>query len=168
MVRSVVQGEVWATGAGEVMRSANEPRDLLREGHGDRPRTQPGSVAQTLLSSNRMRRGFHIAVALLALVALARPFDCFGATFSKKAAECCHKGKCLPTKDADECCKSTVPSGNQLTAPKSLDHSTQLPAVLAAEAPVLLVAPTFATVLDEAHAPPGSPPGYRLNLPLLI
>ena len=164
----MVQGEVWPTGTGEVMRSEDEPRELLREGHADRTRTQPGSVAQSLISFNRMRRGFHIAIALLALVALARPFDCFGATFSKKAAECCHRGKCLPTKDADECCKATVPSGNQLTAPKSPDHSTELPAILASEAPVVLVAPTYATVLDEAHAPPGSPPGSRFNLPLLI
>lgn len=163
----MVQSEVWPTGAGEVMRSANKPSDLLREGHCDRARTQPGSVAQSLISFSRMRRSFHIAVALLALVALARPFDCFGATFSKKAAECCHKGKCLPTKDADECCKATVPSGNQLTAPKSPD-SMQLPAVLTTEMPVVFVLSSFTNALDEAHAPPGSPPRERLNLPLLI
>jgi hypothetical protein len=115
-----------------------------------------------------MRRGVHIAIAVLAVVTLLQPFDCFGAVFSKKAAQCCHKGKCLPTKDADECCKATVPSGNQLTAPKSPDHSTQLPVVLVSEAPITLVAPSFTVVLDEAHAPPGSPPGSRFNLPLLI
>src|SRR5262245_15685886 len=115
-----------------------------------------------------MRRGIHIAIAVVALVALLRPFECFGATFSKKAAECCHKGKCLPTKGADECCKGTVPSGNQLTTPKSPEHSIQLPALLAAQVPILFVPPSFGTLVDEAHAPPGSPPGSRIGLPLLI
>jgi hypothetical protein len=125
-------------------------------------------AVRSLVSSNRMRRGVQIAIAVLAVVTLLRPLDCFGAVFSKKAAECCHKGKCLPTKDADECCKATVPSGNQLTVPKSPDHSTQLPVVLVSEVPIALVATSFTVVLGQADAPPGSPPGSRLNLPLLI
>ncbi len=125
-------------------------------------------MARSLVSSNQMRRGLHITIAVLAVVTLLRPFDCFGATFSKKAAECCHKGKCLPTKDADECCKATVPSGNDLTAPNTPDHSIQFPAVLTTEASVVLTTPAFASLLDEAHAPPGLPPDLRLNLPLLI
>lgn len=47
----------------------------------------------------RMRRGVHIGVALLAVFLLVRPFDCFSATkFDQKAADCCKKGKLLAIK----------------------------------------------------------------------
>src|SRR5439155_622745 len=61
-----------------------------------------------------MRRAVHIAVTIVAVLLLVKPFDCFAGAMSAKAAACCAKGKCLPTRAADDCCKSTVPSGRQL------------------------------------------------------
>src|SRR5258705_3772333 len=116
----------------------------------------------------RMRRSVHISVALLAVLVLLRPFDCFAGGFTRKAAACCAKGKCLPTSNTDECCKSTVPAGNQPSAPKAPDQPTPVYAVRASAVPGPL-APAFAAFrFDEAHAPPGSPPLSCLNLPLLI
>src|SRR4030088_3394021 len=114
-----------------------------------------------------MRRSIHIAVTLLAVVALIRPLDCFAGTLTPKAAACCAKGKCLPSSKADECCKNNVPAGSHLSAPKTFDQSMPLPAVLTAYVPIP-VAPSFvATAFDEADAPLGAPPGSGLNLPLL-
>jgi len=110
----------------------------------------------------------HIAVTILAVLALIRPFDCFAGTFTRKAAACCTKGKCLPTSNADECCKGAVPAGSQLSAPKAPDHSTPLFVLIIGDAPVVIPAPSVAFSSDEAHAPPGSPPNSALNIPLLI
>jgi hypothetical protein len=115
-----------------------------------------------------MRRGVHIAFTLLIVLVLIRPFDCFAGTLTRKAAACCAKGKCLPSSNADECCKNNVPARSELSGPKTPEHSIPVSAVLTACVPVL-VAPSFvAEAFDEAHAPPGSPPGSRLILPLLI
>src|SRR6185437_2750186 len=59
---------------------------------------------------SQMRRGIHIAVALALALLLLRPFDCFAAMSTPKAMACCAKGKCLPTTDADECCKGALTS----------------------------------------------------------
>jgi hypothetical protein len=115
-----------------------------------------------------MRRSIHISVTLLAVLVLIRPFDCFAGGFTRKAASCCAKGKCLPTSNADECCKSTVPAANQLSAPKAPDQPTPVHAVIVADVPGPLAPSFVAFRFDEAHAPPGSPPGSCLNLPLLI
>ena len=126
------------------------------------------ATSYDLLSYIRMRRSIHIAITLVVSLALIRPFDCFAGTFTRKAAACCAKGKCLPKSNADECCKGTVPGGNQLSTPKTADNSTPILALMPAEAPSLAV-PTFVSSgFDEAHAPPGSPPGSNINLPLLI
>src|SRR5207244_3300052 len=115
-----------------------------------------------------MRRSVHIAITLLAVLTLIRPFDCFAGGFTRKAAACCAKGKCLPSSNADECCKGTVPGGNQLSAPEAPDQSTPLYAMVPADVPAVILIPWIAFSFDEAHAPPGSPPGTRLSLPLLI
>ena len=121
-----------------------------------------------LVSFMRVRRSVHISVALLAVLVLLKPFDCFAGGFTRKAAACCAKGKCLPTSNADDCCKSNVPAGNQLSAPKAPDQVAPVYAVMASPVPGPL-APAFVEFpFDEANAPLGSPPDFRLNLPLLI
>src|SRR5436309_9621549 len=79
-----------------------------------------GSMVRSLVSSNRMRRGVHIAVSVLAVVLLLKPFDCFsGGKFTKEAADCCKRGKCRPS-TKDDCCKGTLPGGKDLvTAAKA-------------------------------------------------
>src|SRR5882724_11033643 len=111
-----------------------------------------------MLSSVRMRRSVHISVALLAVLVLLRPFDCLAGGFTRKAAACCAKGKCLPTSKADDCCKSTVPDGNQLTAPKAPEQPAPVYAVMVAAVPGPVAPSLVAFRFDEAHAPPGSPP----------
>lgn len=115
-----------------------------------------------------MRRGVHIAVALVAVFLLLRPFDCFSTgKFDQKAADCCNKGKCSPS-TSDNCCKGTIPGGKQLVTTQSGGHSE--PALdiavidLPGAAPLVAATPDFVQV----HHPPGSPPDLRLNLPLLI
>jgi hypothetical protein len=115
-----------------------------------------------------MRRGVHIAVVLLAVFLLARPFDCFsGGKFDKKAADCCKKGKCSPS-NSDDCCKATVPDGNQLVTPKVADHSQPVLVVVMADVPCAISQPLVISPLIEVQPPPGSPPDSRLNRPLLV
>ena len=117
---------------------------------------------------NRMRRGIHIAASLLAVFLLVRPFDCFAGAITREAAECCTKGKCLPTKDAHECCKGTVPGGTQLAASKAPEHSVPAFDVATVDIQSSMSLPFVAALFREAHSPPGLPPHARLNLPLLI
>lgn len=121
------------------------------------------------LKMNRMRRGVHITISLMAVILLIRPFDCFAAgTPSRQAADCCLKGKCVPMANSDECCKNTVPDNSQLAPSKAAEHSSPLIALTVVQIPVL-VSPTFLAVASDLvrHPPPGIPimsPG----LPLLI
>jgi hypothetical protein len=114
-----------------------------------------------------MRRGLHIAVSLMVVVLLLRPFDCFAASApSRKAADCCLKGKCIPTADSDECCKNTVPDNNQLAPSKAAEHSSMLIALTVVQIPILF-SPTFLNAGDAVR----HPPPVRLtvpSLPLLI
>src|SRR5262245_17726823 len=114
-----------------------------------------------------MRRCMHIALTLLVILTLARPFECFPGMFTRKAAACCAKGKCQPSSKADECCKGTVPAGNQLSAPKTSDYASHFPAVALPTLQVVVAPPAVVASFDEAHILPGSPPNSRLNLPLL-
>jgi hypothetical protein len=117
----------------------------------------------------QMRRCMHIAVAFLAVLLLVRPFDCFaGGKFDQKAADCCKKGKCSPS-NSDDCCKATVPGGNQLVTSKAPGHSSPVLDLWAADAPSTTSEPlVLAFGVVVVHPPPGSPPDFRLNLPLLI
>jgi hypothetical protein len=115
-----------------------------------------------------MRRGLHIAVALLAVFLLVRPFDCFsGGKFDQKAADCCKKGKCSPS-NSDDCCKATVPGGNQLATVQKTDHSVPLLDVVLVDAPSTTFQMSVIALFVEAHQPPGTPPDLSINLPLLI
>ena len=115
-----------------------------------------------------MRRGVHIAVALLAVFLLARPLDCFSrGKFDKKAADCCKKGKCSPS-NSDDCCRGTVPDGNQLVTSKAADCSQPVLDVVMADIPSTILQLSVISPLIEVHPPPGSPPDLRINLPLLI
>src|SRR5262245_43488237 len=117
-----------------------------------------------------MRRGIHITVSLMAVLLLMKPFDCFSSgQFTQKAADCCNKGRCVPTANADDCCKGTLPSGKQLVASKAPHHSTLELDFVTTDATGPIEPAAFATTaLADLHASPGSPPGFRLNLPLLI
>src|SRR3954447_4423467 len=116
-----------------------------------------------------MQRSIHIRAALLCVLLLIKPFDCFsGGQFTQKAANCCKKGKCVPSANADDCCKGTLPGGKQLVASKA-PHD---PAPTLDVIPTIAhdsIAPTFATLaFADVETPPGSPPISRLALPLLI
>src|SRR6266699_623244 len=119
-----------------------------------------------------MRRAVHIAVAIVAVLLLVRPFDCFAGAMTAKAAACCAKGKCLPTRAADDCCKSTVPSGRQLL--ESRPHQSNLVpdfATVDVLGTTLLPQPLLSIKSDShrvSSSPPGSRPSSRHNLPLLI
>ncbi len=116
-----------------------------------------------------MRRGLHIAISLVVVVLLLRPFDCFAAGVpNRQAADCCLKGKCVPTANSDECCKNTVPDDNQLAPSKPAEHSSPLVAFTVVHIPIL-VAPTFLGIGSDLvrHPPPGTRPTSP-SLPLLI
>jgi hypothetical protein len=115
-----------------------------------------------------MHRGIHSAVILVAVFLLLRPLDCFATgKLDKKAADCCRKGKCSPS-NSDDCCKATVPGGNQLASSKPADHSPPVLEFLSANVPSTTPQPLVTSQPVEVHPPPGSPPDLRLNLPLLI
>src|SRR5579863_8155547 len=73
-----------------------------------------------------MRRGVQIVVSLLAIVLLARPFDCFANVRTREAMDCCLRGKCVPSANADDCCKNTIPAANHLLASKAAGHWTPM------------------------------------------
>ena len=115
-----------------------------------------------------MRRAVHIAIAVMAVILLLRPLECFG--FTKEAADCCIKGKCRPSATSDDCCKGIVPNGTQLiqTDTKATVHLLSVLFPVAPAVAASILGEFRAEPLLRIHAPPGSPPGSRLNLPLLI
>lgn len=135
---------------------------------------QPRTISQRadskfdLLSWGLMRRSFHIAIALMAILLLARPFDCFASgKFDRKAADCCTKGKCHQSADSDPCCKASLPDGNHFVSGKAADHSSPLLAVISAQVPSLAPPqPLEAPSIAVNHPPPLG--RTTTNLPLLI
>lgn len=80
---------------------------------------------------------------------------------------CCNKGKCSPS-NSDNCCKATVPGGNQLVIAQAADYSVPVLAVLATEVACNQLQFLATSNFFEIYQPPGSPPDFRRNLPLLI
>ena len=115
-----------------------------------------------------MRRGFHLAIALVAVLLLARPFDCFASgKFDRKAADCCSKGKCHQSADSDQCCKASLQDGNHFVGNKTADHSSPLLAVIPTQVSSLAPPqPLEAPVIAVSHPPPLG--RTTTNLPLLI
>jgi hypothetical protein len=118
---------------------------------------------------DRMKRGIHIVVGLLAVVLLVRPFDCFASGLrDREAMDCCLKGKCAPTAKSDDCCKNTVPGDSHLIPSQVPNHSA--PAFAVACSSVSIPLPVLAdqgSVASLRHPPPSSNLTLR-NLPLLI
>ena len=115
-----------------------------------------------------MRRSIQIALTLLTVLLLVQPFDCFGSgKFTAKAADCCKKGKCNPS-TGDDCCKGTLPGGKQLVLSKA-PHQAPVVLDLVANVALVTIAPVLVGVTAiETSEPPGSPPGSRVSLPLLV
>src|SRR5882724_9814007 len=98
-----------------------------------------------------MRRGVHIAVSLVVVLLLLKPFDCFSSgPFTQKASGCCKKGKCAPSINSDDCCKGTLPGGKQLVASKAPHHITLTLDVITAGAPAPIAPVLTAVVFIEA------------------
>jgi hypothetical protein len=115
-----------------------------------------------------MQRGLQISIALAAVVLLTRPFDCFASGEpSQKVADCCLKGKCVPTANSDECCKNTVPSSGQLVTSKA-DDSSPLIAFTAAHISTLISPATFERLVASVRHPPPRVGVNADSLPLLI
>lgn len=115
-----------------------------------------------------MRRSIQITLTVLTVLLLVKPFDCFGSgQFTAKAADCCKRGKCNPS-TGDACCKGTLPGGKQLVLSKAPHHSGVALDLMATIAPVAIVPVRVCTNSIEKSEPPGSPPGSRVSLPLLV
>jgi hypothetical protein len=116
-----------------------------------------------------LRRGIHITISLMAVILLVRPLDCFAVgTPSRQAADCCLKGKCVPTANSDECCKNPLPDNEQIAPSIAAERSSPLIELTVAQIP-MLASPTFLAVLNDLVRHP--PPGTSLtspSLPLLI
>src|SRR5260370_8326096 len=104
-----------------------------------------------------MRGGIHISISVITALLLLKPFDCFSSgQFSQKAADCCKKGKCVPSSNADDCCKGTLPGGKQLVASKAPQRSTPLFDLITWNPPPLITL-TFGTIsFFLVEAPPRS------------
>ena len=125
--------------------------------------------SNNLLTLYQMRRGILIVTSLVAILLLARPFDCFANPApSRAAADCCKKGKCTPSENADDCCKATVPGGVQFLGSKASDHSAPVADLANANEPGLNSEFFKGDSLLVVPSPPGSPSYSHLNLPLLI
>src|ERR1043165_2233179 len=111
-----------------------------------------------------MRSAVHVAMMLLTILQLNKPFESFSTTKSTtESADCCKRGKCRPS-TGDDCCKSTLPDGKNLLAASNTQQQ-DLPLVPRVVEIVLIAEPTFTPAfLYEIHGPPGSPPGSRFNL----
>jgi len=119
-----------------------------------------------------MRRGVYSGTVLLvAALLLAKPFDCFSSTgMTREAAGCCAKGKCLPTRNSDDCCRKTAPDAKQFVGAASVTvcHCFAVSGPLVCSVPVPAIARLACAPLSTAHSPPHSPPGSNLTIPLLI
>jgi hypothetical protein len=116
-----------------------------------------------------MRRALHIAVSLMVVVLLLRPFECFAAGTSRDdAADCCLKGKCVPATNSDACCRNSVPVQDQFVPLKSTGHLAPLIVSAAVYFPVLPPRSSIPAFADPARHPPPRIEFTAPKLPLLI
>lgn len=115
-----------------------------------------------------MRRGLHIAVSLLVIVLVARPFDCFANARTPEAMKCCMKGQCAPTAKADDCCKNTVPDTDHFLGVKAAGHRALLVALVPTSVSKPLPALWLTAYEDLGRHPPPPIGVPALNLPLII
>jgi hypothetical protein len=115
-----------------------------------------------------MKRAAQIAISVLAIILLVHPLDCFSKARTREAMECCLKGKCAPSANADDCCKNTVPSANHFLNAKAADHSAPVIAPVPASTSVPLPAPAGERFGELLRHPPPPLSLTALNLPLLI
>jgi hypothetical protein len=115
-----------------------------------------------------MRRGVQIVVSLLAIVLLVRPFDCFANSRTPEAMACCLKGKCVPSANADDCCKNTVPAVNSLLISKTAGHWTPMLALGVPSVSAPLPPSAVQTHVDLLRRAPPPLNLTTLNRPLLI
>ena len=118
---------------------------------------------------DRMRRGFHNVVTLLAVVVLVLPLDCFtSGVRTPEAAACCLKGECHPGANADDCCKNTAPDGSLLIAPAATNHQVPLAVSFEVDSGTLVLPPLFQRQTKELGHPLPQVVLATVNLPLLI
>ena len=115
-----------------------------------------------------MRRGVQIVVSLLAIVLLAHPFDCFASARTREAMDCCLKGKCVPSANADDCCKNTVPAANHFLGSKAAGHWTPMVALGTPSVSVSLPPLPVRIFVDLLRRAPPPLNLSALNRPLLI
>jgi hypothetical protein len=117
-----------------------------------------------------MHRSLQIAITALAVVLIAKPFECIaaGAPSSQKVADCCLKGKCAPNANSDECCKSTAPDGDQFVTTKAADHIPALAAVIVTDISNVVSPLTIQGLVIEVVHPPPRVSLTAPSLPLLI
>lgn len=105
---------------------------------------------------------------VVTILLLVKPFDCFSSgRFTAKAADCCKKGKCNPS-TGDDCCKGALPGGERLALSKAAHSVPVALEPIANVAPVTIAPVLVGLTLIEKSEPPGSPPGSRISLPLLV
>jgi hypothetical protein len=116
-----------------------------------------------------MRRGLHIAISLMAVALLIRPYDCFAwSAPNSQTADCCLKGKCVPTVNSNDCCKNVVPGPNQLALAKVADHSSSVTTFAVVRTPALAAAAPFHALVEVPRHPPPRVGFSVPSLPLLI
>jgi len=130
------------------------------------PRPEPRTLM--IRWKTAMRRGVQIAVSLLAIVLLVRPFDCFANARTREAMDCCLKGKCVPSANADDCCKNTVPAANHILASRAAGHCTPLLSLGVPVVSTQLPPPAVHISVDSLRRAPPPPNLTTLNRPLLI
>lgn len=116
-----------------------------------------------------MRRALHIAISLMVVVLLLRPFECFAPGIPhSEMAKCCLKGKCAPSANSDTCCKNSVPVQDQLVPLKAVEHLYPPIAIVALYVPVVASRSAFLAFADPSRHPPPLIELIAPALPLLI
>lgn len=116
----------------------------------------------------KMRRGVQIVVSVLAIVLLVHPFDCFATARTRDAMDCCLKGKCAPSANADDCCKNTSPTSNHVLASKAAGHWTPMLTLGVPSVSASFPLPAARFSVDSFRRAPPPPNLTTLNRPLLI